>query len=210
MIQCSLQPASLALSVLSETRSIRSGSAHWTLSQSKWIRKARHDTHNTRLESRINPLPWVTEGVSSIHSLPFSFPVKMNNAAKRADCWFGAKWAWQLWVEVLSCSLDLALLDSFVLTDRNNINFFGVWAPVRSRTRDDGFLLCWWICSRLTNHILFIFFGFGFRVCSTDESANSDALSNPVLLLKNICRSELSCLGSGKSVYQINIYTTVH
>ncbi|KAL3499593.1 hypothetical protein ACH5RR_038686 [Cinchona calisaya] len=33
-------------------------------------------------------------------------------------------------------------------------------------------------------------------VCSTDESANSDALSNPVLLLKNICRSELSCLGS--------------
>ncbi|KAL3520235.1 hypothetical protein ACH5RR_018384 [Cinchona calisaya] len=46
-------------------------------------------------------------------------------------------------------------------------------------------------------------------VCLTDESANSDALSNPVLLLKNICRSELSCLGSGKSVYQINISTTV-
>ena len=31
-------------------------------------------------------------------------------------------------------------------------------APVRSRTRDEGFLLCWWICSRLTNHPLFIFF----------------------------------------------------
>ncbi|EXB94059.1 hypothetical protein L484_009404 [Morus notabilis] len=26
-----------------------------------------------------------------ISNLPFSFPVKMNNAAKRADCWFGAK-----------------------------------------------------------------------------------------------------------------------
>lgn len=38
-------------------------------------------------------------------------------------------------------------------------------APVRSRTRDDGFLLCWWICSRLTNHLIFIFFGCGFRVC---------------------------------------------
>ena len=139
MIQCSLQPASLALSVLSETRSIRSGSAHWTLSQSKGIRNARHDTHNTRLESRINTLPWVTEGVSSIHSLPFSFPVKMNNAAKRADCWFGAKWAWPLWVEVLSCSLDLAQLDSFVLTDRNNINFFGVWGPTEVKEK------CRWV-----------------------------------------------------------------
>lgn len=32
----------------------------------------------------------------------------------------------------------------------------------------------------------------------------------PVLISKNICRSELSCLGSGKSVYQINISTAVH
>lgn len=122
-------------SVLSETRSIRSGSAHFTLSQSKWIRNARHDTHNTRLESRINPLPWVTEGVSSIHS--FSVPVKMKNAAKRAGCWFGAKLTWPLWVwvEVLSCSLDLAQLDSFVLTDRNNNNFFGVWGPTEVKEK---------------------------------------------------------------------------
>lgn len=107
MIQCSLQPASLALSVLSETRSIRSGSAHWTLSQSKWIRNARHDTHNTRLESRINPLPWVTEGVSSIHSLHFHLHPRRDLLPYRD----GADWG-------LCLSLALPFMTKYLSTRR--------------------------------------------------------------------------------------------
>lgn len=40
---------------------------------------------------------------------------------------------------MLSCSLDLAQLDSFVLTDRNKINFFGVWGPTEVKEK------CRWV-----------------------------------------------------------------
>lgn len=36
---------------------------------------------------------------------------------------------------------------------------------VGDRTGDDGFLLCWWIFSRLKKPIIFIFFGCGLRAC---------------------------------------------